>query len=160
MFVHRRGPLHDWLQSQRDMSDCGRGSPVQHLERCGYLSENLLAIHVNYLGPDDAAILAKREVSVVHCPRSHAYFGHAPFPDRELSDARINICLGTDSLASILKSGRQLPELSMFAEMQLFAKTQPATSPTAVLRMATTNAAAALGCQGVLGELSPGLWPI
>jgi cytosine/adenosine deaminase-related metal-dependent hydrolase len=156
MYTHGRGPLHDWLQSQRDMSDCGRGSPVQHLERCGYLSQNLLAVHVNYLGPDDATILAKREVSVVHCPRSHAYFGHALFPYRELSDSRINICLGTDSLASTLKTGRQLPELSMFAEMQLFAKGHPEISPNAVLRTATTNAAAALGWQGVLGELTAG----
>jgi aminodeoxyfutalosine deaminase len=49
MFMYRQGAMFDWLKSQRDMSDCGRGSPVQHLERCGYLDENLLAVHVNYL---------------------------------------------------------------------------------------------------------------
>src|SRR5947208_3017256 len=54
MFVHRRGPLHDWLQNQRDMADCGEITPVQHLERSGYLSENLLAVHANYLGQGDA----------------------------------------------------------------------------------------------------------
>jgi hypothetical protein len=44
MYMYRQGPMHDWLKSQRDMSDCGLGSPIQHLERCGYLEENLLAI--------------------------------------------------------------------------------------------------------------------
>ena len=44
----------------------------------------------------------------------------------------------------------------MFAEMQLFAKGHPEISPNAILRMATTNAAAALGWQGVLGELTAG----
>ena len=32
MFMHRRGPLYDWLKSQRSMSDCGQVSPVRHLE--------------------------------------------------------------------------------------------------------------------------------
>src|SRR5262245_59072576 len=63
MFMYRQGPMFDWLKSQRDMSDCGRGSPVQHLERCGYLDENLLAAHVNYLWQQDAGILGRNRVS-------------------------------------------------------------------------------------------------
>ncbi len=75
MFAHGRGQMFDWLQrSGRDMSDCGLGSPVQHLERCGALSERLLAAHANYLAKGDAALLAKRKVHVVHCPRCHFYF--------------------------------------------------------------------------------------
>jgi cytosine/adenosine deaminase-related metal-dependent hydrolase len=155
MFMRRRGPLHDWLQGQRDMSDCDC-SPVQHLERCGYLGENLLAVHLNYLWRDDREILAQRKVNVAHCPRSHAFFGHAPFPYRELAEAGINIALGTDSLASVRKIGRQLPELNMFAEMQALAAQRADLSPTTILNMATVNGAAALGWKGLLGELSPG----
>ena len=81
MFMHGRGKMFDWLRRNgRDMSDCGLGSPVQHLERHGLLAKNLMAVHVNYLAPGDDTLLAKRKVSVVHCPRSHAYFKHQPFP--------------------------------------------------------------------------------
>ena len=45
MFARGRGRMHDWLKrSGRDMSDCGLGSPVRHLERSGYLAGNLLAM--------------------------------------------------------------------------------------------------------------------
>src|SRR5437899_1846239 len=77
MFLQARGEMFDWLQrNERDMADCGLGSPVQHLERHGYLADNLLAVHVNYLAPGDAALLGRRGVSVAHCPRSHAFFQH------------------------------------------------------------------------------------
>jgi cytosine/adenosine deaminase-related metal-dependent hydrolase len=155
MFINRRGPLFDWLQPQRDMSDCGQGSPVQHLERCGYLSQNLLAVHANYLLRDDPAILAAHKVSVVHCPRSHSYFGHAPFPRGELTAAGVNLCLGTDSLASSPNIPKHPPQLDLCAEMKVFARQQPALSPSTILRMVTINAAAALGRTGELGELSP-----
>ena len=106
MFTHGRGQMFDWLQrSGRDMSDCGQGSPVQHLERCGALGERLLAAHVNYLANGDTALLGKRKVHVVHCPRGHSYFGHDPFPLRRLTRAGVNVCLGTDSLASVSCTG-------------------------------------------------------
>ena len=51
MFMHARGEMFDWLQRNvRDMSDCGLGSPVEHLARNRVLGENLLAIHANYAG--------------------------------------------------------------------------------------------------------------
>ena len=155
MFTERRGPLFEWLQNQRDMSDCGQGSPVQHLERAGYLSERLLAVHANYLAPGDAALLAKRQVSVVHCPSSHAYFGHRPFPYGELAEAGVNLCLGTDSLASGLKTRRRPPELSMTREMRCLSEDRPGLSPATILRMATMHGATALGQKGEVGELSP-----
>jgi cytosine/adenosine deaminase-related metal-dependent hydrolase len=156
MFMYRQGAMFDWLKSQRDMSDCGHGSPVQHLERCGFLDENLLAAHVNYLWQHDAGVLGRNQVSVVHCPRSHDYFRHLRFPREELEGAGVNICLGTDSLATTRKgSGKQPLELNMFAEMQTLAAKSPELAPEKILRMATVNGAQALGRKGELGELSP-----
>src|SRR5207237_389851 len=56
MFRHARGPLFEWLHSQRDMSDCGSESPVRRLESLGVLGPNCLAVHVNYLEMGDAAL--------------------------------------------------------------------------------------------------------
>jgi len=156
MFAHGRGEMHDWLRrSTRDMSDCGLGSPVRHLARCGALCENLLAIHVNYLARGDAALLAKHKVQVVHCPRSHQYFQHGCFPLRRLQNAGVNVCLGTDSLASVVKTRRETVELNMFEEMRTLANRETSLPAKRILQMATTNGARALGMQGRIGELSP-----
>ncbi|MDB6108786.1 MAG: Amidohydrolase [Pedosphaera sp.] len=155
MFTHGRGEMFDWLaRNRRDMADCGLGTPVQHLERQGALNENLLAVHVNYLGPGDAALLGRRKVNVVHCPRSHAYFKHQPFPFDELVSARVNICLGTDSLASVYQARKRSVELNLFDEMRELANRMPSLSPEIVLRTATINGARALGMPGEIGELS------
>jgi cytosine/adenosine deaminase-related metal-dependent hydrolase len=149
--------MFEWLRrNERDMSDCGRGSPVQHLEQCGALGPELLAIHVNYLAREDAALLARCKVNVVHCPRSHAYFGHAPFPLKRLVRAGVNLCLGTDSLASVYKGRREIVELNLFEEMRAFAAAHLDVPARRILEMVTTNAARALGLGGRVGELSKG----
>lgn len=155
MFQHARGKMFDWLKrNDRDNSDCGLGSPVQHFARHKMLGENLLAIHVNYLARGDAALLGKHRVNVVHCPRSHDYFRHAPFLRERLANAGVNLCLGTDSLATTRKTGKQKPELNMFEEMRQLADADKAISPAEILRMATMNGAQALGLAGQAGKLA------
>jgi len=155
MFMHARGKMFDWLQrNERDNSDCGRGSPVAHLARHDLLDENLLAIHVNLLAPGDAGLLGHHRVHVVHCPRSHDYFRHPPFPRRQLADAGVNLCLGTDSLATVRKTGKEKLELNVWEEMRQLAATDLTITPAEILRMATINGAKALGMSGRIGELS------
>ena len=157
MFQHARGEMHDWLKrNERDSSDCGQGSPVAHLARQKLLGENVLAIHVNCLARGDATLLAKNRTSVVHCPRSHDYFKHPPFERARLAKAGVNICLGTDSLATVRKNEKQKPELDMFAEMRALAGSDKTISPSEILKLATINSARALGLAGKAGELSPG----
>ena len=159
MFRHARGGMYDWMnRNHRDNSDCGLGSPVAHLARHQLLGENVLAIHVNCLERGDATLLAKNRTHVVHCPRSHHYFKHPPFERARLARAGVNICLGTDSLATTRKTGRHLPKLDLFAEMQALADADPALTPAEIIRMATLNGARALGQAGQTGELSPGAW--
>ena len=155
MFQHARGAMHDWLKrNERDNSDCGLGSPVAHLARNRLLGENVLAIHVNCLARGDATLLAKNKTHVVHCPRSHDYFKHPKFERERLANAGVNLCLGTDSLATTRKIGKQKPELDMFVEMRALADADKSISPEDVLRMATINGARALGLAGKVGQLS------
>ncbi len=155
MFRHGRGAMFNWLRRNgRDMGDCGDSSPVQQLASLNLLAPRFLAVHVNHLAPGDALLLARACASVVHCPRSHAFFRHAPFPFAELHDAGVNLCLGTDSLASIGRDGRRKPELDLFAELRAFAEKQPGLSPEEFLDLVTRNPAAALGLRGQAGELA------
>ncbi|MGH7967554.1 MAG: amidohydrolase family protein, partial [Limisphaerales bacterium] len=158
MFARGEGDMYEWLKrSGRDMTDCGLGSPVRHLDRCRLLGPNLVAAHANYLSPGDADLLSRRGVSVVHCPRSHCYFRHGPFPLQRLARAGVNVCLGTDSLASVYQTRKQVPvELNMFDEMRVIAQREPPISPRRTLRMATICGAHALGMRGQVGELARG----
>jgi len=155
MFREGTGEMFTWIgRNERDMSDCCGVSPVQHLADTRMLGRNLIATHANYLAPGDADLLAQRRVSVAHCPRSHHYFEHEPFPYRALTKAGVNICLGSDSLATVRKPRRTNVELNMFAEMQLFAQKNPSVPADEILRMATMNGARALGLARTVGELS------
>ena len=156
MFTHARGAMYDWLQrNHRENSDCGLGSPVEHLARSKMLGKNLLAVHANLLARGDAALLGKHRVNVVHCPRSHAYFRHPPFLRERLANAGVNLCLGTDSLATVRWVGKQKPELNLFEEMRALAVADKSVSPEEILRMATLNGARALGLKGQIGEFCP-----
>ena len=101
---------------------------------------------------------AQKKVSVVHCPRSHDYFKHQEFPFRALTKAGVNVCLGTDSLATVRKHPRPELELSLFHEMRAFASAHPHVAPETILQMATLHAARALGLRGKVGELSRGVF--
>jgi len=155
MFMHARGKMFDWLKrNERDNTDCGLGSPVRHLARHQMLGKNLIAVHVNLLAHGDARLLGQHGVHVVHCPRSHAYFRHPPFLRKRLANAGVNLCLGTDSLATTRKIGRQNPGLNMFDEMRQFADSDKTVSPAEIIQMATVNGARALGLAGRAGVLA------
>jgi len=154
MYARGGGLLFDWLKNQRDMSDCGQCTPLEQIHRQGLLNERFLAVHANYLETPDIATLARTQSSVVHCPRSHVYFRHRPFPYQALASAGVNVCLGTDSLASVLPT-RTGVELNMFTEMQTFSSANPEVAPEEILRMATLHGARALGMQESVGEIAP-----
>lgn len=157
MFMRRKGELFRWLtRCGREMADCGRRSPVQHLHDCGLLGKNLLAVHMNYLRPSDAALLKNNNVSIAHCPRSHLYFQHRKFPFATLERHGVNVCLGTDSLATVIKTRRQTVQLDMFEELRAFAKAHPRVSSESIVRMGTMNGARALGMAKRIGQISKG----
>jgi cytosine/adenosine deaminase-related metal-dependent hydrolase len=88
-------------------------------------------------------------MSVVFCPRTHAYFGHAEYPLAAMHRAGVRVALGTDSRASN-------PDLDLLAEVRYAAQRFPHVDPAAWLRMATLEGAIALGLGAEIGSLTPG----
>jgi len=125
--------------------------PTAFLESADVLSTTPLLIHCNYLEETAIARILASRASVVHCPRSHAYFGHDPHPVRQLLDAGVNIALGTDSLASN-------DSLSILDEMRFLHDHRRDLKVEEIFRMATLNGAAALHFGGVIGRLRRGYW--
>ncbi len=101
-------------------------------------------------------------VSIVYCPRSHRYFRHRDHPWRAMLDAGVNVCVGTDSLAS-LPAGASL---SILAELRFLRREHADVPAEVLLSMATTRAAKALRLDAVIGSITPGkradlvAWPL
>ena len=124
--------------------------PLAYLQRLA-AAPRTLVIHGNYLGDEEIAFLAaqRERFSVVYCPRTHAYFGHAPYPLARLLAAGVNVALGTDSRASS-------PDLSLLTEMREAAARHSNVPPEAIVRMATLGGAVALDVADSHGSLAPG----
>lgn len=149
MFERRSGALYELLAVLgRSPEDCGQGSSVAWLDACGSL-EGALAVHANWLSDDDVARLARARATVVHCPSSHRFYSHPPFPFERLRAAGVAVCFGTDSAASGTT-------LDLRAEMRDFLVAFASVRPAEVLAMATMIAAKALNQPGVTGTLSGG----
>lgn len=156
MFTRRSGPMWDWLAHQRNMDDCKGSSPVEHLHAHGILSDSCMAVHANVVTEKDIALLANHHVTVTHCPGSHAYFNHPPFPFESFQNHKVNLCLGTDSLASMPSQGKAPPVLNLFDEMRRFAITHPGVDPSVILAMCTVNPARYLQKKVDLGKITAG----
>lgn len=151
MFRDASGPVFDFLGSlDRPMDDCGRESPFALFSRTRNLTEKWIIAHLNELEAGDFELLRHSPgFHVAHCPRSHKYFGHAVFALEALSKLGLNICLGTDSLASN-------SDLSLFAEMRELLRRNRGVSPRTALEMATVHGAKALGQHEHLGCIRAG----
>jgi cytosine/adenosine deaminase-related metal-dependent hydrolase len=152
MFRDARGPLYDFLaEIGRDMSDCGGTTPLMRFLQVADIKQPWLLAHLNELTEADLTLLAqfRDRFAVVHCPRSHHYFGHAAFPFSKLRALGLNVCLGTDSLASN-------QDLSLFAEMRQFQKEFPDVDAEELVSMATSRGASALQRTRFLGRIAVG----
>ena len=154
MFFEGDGPLRNFLADiGRDMSDLNGGTSIQHLAEFCSLNERWLLVHLNELSDDDLDLLSapSGKPHIVHCPRSHKYFGHSRFPLQKFREHGFNICLGTDSLASN-------SDLSLFAEMRALHESEPALSPEEIFKMVTVNSARALHLADEVGQIRPGFF--
>ncbi|MDA8404957.1 MAG: amidohydrolase [Desulfobacteraceae bacterium] len=131
-------------------------SPVGHLADIGILSPRLLACHCVTVTEPDMELLAANQVKVSHNPESNMKLASGIAPVPRLMKAGVCVGLGTDGCTSN-------NNLDMFSEMDTAAKLHKVNcmDPTvmdapAVLKMATIDAARALGLSAVTGSLEIG----
>ena len=127
-------------------------APIEYAERLGLLSAGAVLAHVNYIDDEELGRLARSAASVVYCPRSHRFFGHRDHRWADMLAAGVNVCIGTDSAAS-LPAGATL---SVLDELRVLRQDRPDVPAETLTGMATTRAARALGLDGQLGTLTPG----
>ncbi|MBN2216729.1 MAG: amidohydrolase family protein [Pirellulales bacterium] len=150
---HGQGPFRRMLEN---LDACDDGIASGGLSMLDYLrtlagAYRALVIHGNYLADEDIAFLAGRadRMAVVYCPRTHAFFGHDPYPLEKMLAAGTTIALGTDSRASS-------PDLGLLGEIREALRRHPTVAPETIVRLATLGGAAALGQKHRLGTIEPG----
>jgi cytosine/adenosine deaminase-related metal-dependent hydrolase len=129
-------------------------TPVEYLERVGWLAEDVWCAHCVHLSDDDVAKFGAHDVGVAHCPTSNMRLGAGIARVRDLLDADVRIGLGVDGSASNERS-------DLFLEVKqslLVARARggpKALTPREALRLGTRGGAAVLGRDDI-GQLSPG----
>jgi len=131
-------------------------TPVEHLAELGILAPNVLACHCVELTENDIHLLQRFDVKVAHNAESNMKLASGVAPIPTLLNRGICVGLGTDGCASN-------NNLDLLLEMDTVAKLHKAQTldPTSmdavtVLKMATIEAARALGLDRRIGSLEAG----
>ena len=95
------------------------------------------------------ALLAKRGVTLVTCPRSNAWVGAGTPPVEAFYRSGARVAVGTDSVASVA-------DLNLFSELAALHRIAPGVKPADLLRSATLSGAEALGFGETHGAIAPG----
>ncbi len=149
------GPFADALQDigvwQLGLFPWGADPLAQLIDQLAAAPRALL-VHGNDLRTAEIERVAKHpQLTVVYCPRTHAYFGYEKHPVAELRKAHVRVALGTDSRASN-------PDLNLWREVQFLLQQRSDLSPEEIIRMATFSGADALG-RSDLGRIEAGCRP-
>ncbi len=152
--------IHTHLHETRDeisQSEVTYGvRPIQRLATLGMLGPGFVAAHGVHLLPHEIDMLAEYGSHIAHCPASNLKLGSGIAPIDALLKNHVNVCIGTDGAASNNR-------LDMFSEMRLAALLSKGVSEDAsvlpaydALKMATINAANAIGLDTKIGSIDIG----
>ena len=84
-----------------------------------------------------------------YCPRTHEAFGTPRHRLRVMVQAGVNVCVGTDSLASN-------PSLSVLDELRFLRRARPDVAAEELLAMGTLHGARGLGFADEIGSITIG----
>ena len=132
-------------------------TPVQYLERIGFLGPDVLAAHCIWVDYTDMKILAERQVGCVHNPSSNMMLasGVAPVVDERAAGMRVG--LGTDGPAGSNNDLDMMEEMDLAAKLQKSYRADPrALGAKGALEMATIEGARALHMEKEIGSLEVG----
>ncbi len=151
--------VHTHASEQRDEIDIVRSrvgtGNIEYLAGTGLATPRLCAAHCVWVDEREQAILAERDVKVLHCPGSNLKLGSGIAPVPEMLARGICVSLGADGAACN-------NQLDMFSEMRLAATLQAmrrgpgALTARQALWMATRGGARALGLEAEIGSIEPG----
>ncbi len=137
--------LSETKKEHRDCISRHGKTPARFFADIGVLDVPVTAAHCVWVEDADIALLAEKRVSVAHNPVSNLKLGSGVMPLRRMLDAGINICLGTDGVASNNRLDL-LREMQTAAILHKGVMCDPAITVAAeMFPLATVNGARAQG---------------
>jgi formimidoylglutamate deiminase len=91
-------------EQRRELSECEREhgcSPVELLERCGFLGDRTSVVHGIHVSARDVELLAESRTIVVSCPTTEGNLGDGHLPALRYRDAEVRLAIGSDSQVRI-----------------------------------------------------------
>jgi formimidoylglutamate deiminase len=91
-------------EQRRELEECQAEhgcSPIELLERTGFLGERASVIHGIHVSPDDVALLARTGTTVVSCPTTEGNLGDGYLPAMAYAEAGVPLAIGSDSQVRI-----------------------------------------------------------
>jgi 8-oxoguanine deaminase len=135
----------------RELYGC---TPVEYLERLGWLADDVWCAHCVHLSDEDVDSLARTNVGVAHCPTSNLRLGAGVARTRDLLDAGVRVGLGVDGSASN-ERGDLLFEVKQALLVARGRGGPAALTVRDALRLGTRGGAAVLRRDDI-GSLEPG----
>jgi cytosine/adenosine deaminase-related metal-dependent hydrolase len=131
-------------------------STIQYLARHGILETRPLLAHCINVDDADLDLIQRNGAGIAHCPKSNAKLGHGRAPFAKFLAQRINVGLGSDSVAS--NNTCDLLEEARFATLlaRLNRGSSPITAEQALFAV-TLGGARAIGLDGQIGALAEGM---
>jgi 5-methylthioadenosine/S-adenosylhomocysteine deaminase len=146
-------------ETRREVDDSLKAkgaTPVDYLERIGFLSNRVIAAHMVWPMGDEMSILKRRGVGVVHNPQSNMKLASGVAPVPKMLTEGLLLGLGTDGAASN-------NDLNMWEEMDTAAKLHKLMSgdPKVIsaqqaFELATIRGAGALHLEREIGSIETG----
>src|SRR6266567_605801 len=146
-------------ETKREVDDSLKAkgaSPIDYLERIGFLNDRVIAAHIVWPTEEELGLLKKLGVGVVHNPQSNMKLASGVAPVPEMLKQDLPVGLGTDGAASN-------NDLNLWEEMDTAAKLHKVISrdPKVVnaeqaFEMATIRGARALHLEKEIGSIEKG----
>lgn len=146
-------------ETRREVDDSIKAkgaSPIDYLNRIGFLNDRVIAAHVVWPSEEELVLLKKLGVGIVHNPQSNMKLASGVAPVPEMLKADLPVGLGTDGAASN-------NDLNLWEEMDTAAKLHKLISrdPKVVtaaesFEMATIRGARALHMEKEIGSIEKG----
>src|SRR5437868_2615735 len=146
-------------ETRREVDDSVKGkgaSPIDYLNRIGFLNNRVIAAHVVWPSDEELGLLKKLGVGIVHNPQSNMKLASGVAPVPEMLKEDLPLGLGTDGAASN-------NDLSMWEEMdtaaklaKVFSKDPKVVTAEQAFEMATIRGARALHLAQEIGSIEKG----
>ena len=146
-------------ETKREVDDSIKAkgaSPIDYLERIGFLNNKVIAAHVIWPSPSEIGVLKRLGVGVIHNPQSNMKLAAGVSPVPKMLAEGLLVGLGTDGAASN-------NDLNMWEEMDTAAKLHKVfsgdpkvMSAEEAFELATIRGAQALHLENEIGSIEKG----